>query len=174
MSGNHALMSVIIDAGLKCFAALLQPEIVQFAQITIAVFALHKCGDSSRFSDHLMVMAAHRLALDGDFGVANGNDAKQQGAPDTADRGPQRHEGEEHQHPAIAFKTRGFEDFHPGETGSDAQCRASQRPQRQTKQSQQRDLHTFFVSGNSLEVCHGKRDEVQWCAENERLVGVHR
>jgi len=42
-------MSVIIDAGLKCFAALLQPEIVQFAQITIAVFALHKCGDSGRF-----------------------------------------------------------------------------------------------------------------------------
>jgi hypothetical protein len=38
-------MSVIIDAGLKCCALLLQPEIEQSAQITIAVFALHKCGD---------------------------------------------------------------------------------------------------------------------------------
>jgi hypothetical protein len=29
------------------------------------------------------------------------------------------------------------------------------------------------VSGNSLEVCHGKRAEVQWCMENERCFGVH-
>jgi hypothetical protein len=68
-------MSVIIDAGLTCCISVLQPEIEQIAQITIAVFALHKCGDSGRFSDHLMVMAAHWLALDGDFGVANGDDA---------------------------------------------------------------------------------------------------
>ena len=79
----------------------------------------------------------------------------------------------EHQLAAIAFKTRGFEDFHRGEAGPDAQRRTSQRPQCQTRQSQQRDLHTFFVSGNSLVVCHGRRNEVQWCAENERRIGVH-
>src|SRR6059058_6170556 len=37
--------------------SLLQAEIEQIGQNTIAVFALHKCGDSDRFSDHLMVMA---------------------------------------------------------------------------------------------------------------------
>jgi len=42
-------MSVIIDAGLKCCALLLQREIVQIGQNTIVVFALHKCGDSVRF-----------------------------------------------------------------------------------------------------------------------------
>jgi hypothetical protein len=41
-------------------------------------------------------MAARRLVLDGDFDVANGNDAEQQSVADAADRGPQRHEGEEH------------------------------------------------------------------------------
>ena len=66
---------------------------------------------------------------------------------------------------AIAFKTRGFEDFQPGKAGPDAQCRASQRPQCQTKQGQQRDLHTVFVSGNSLVVCHGRRNEVQCVGE---------
>ena len=35
-----------------------------------------------------MVKAARRLALDGDFDVANGDDAEQQGAADTADHGP--------------------------------------------------------------------------------------
>ena len=49
---------------------------------------MHKCGASGRFSDQLTVMAAHRFALDGDFGVANRDDAEQQGAAYTADRGP--------------------------------------------------------------------------------------
>jgi hypothetical protein len=53
----------------------LKLQIEDHGQNAIAVFALHKCGDSGRFSDHLMVIAAHRLALDGDFGVANGGDA---------------------------------------------------------------------------------------------------
>jgi hypothetical protein len=42
-------MSVIIDAGLKCCTSLLQPEIEQFGQNAIAVFALHKCGGFGRF-----------------------------------------------------------------------------------------------------------------------------
>jgi hypothetical protein len=53
----------------------LQPEIEQSAQITIDVFALHKCGDSSRFSDHLMVMAAHRLAFEDFHSGETGSDA---------------------------------------------------------------------------------------------------
>jgi len=73
-------MSVIIDAGLKCCASLLQREIVQIGRIAIVVFALHKCGDLAVY-DHLTVMAAQRLALDGDFGIANRDDAEQRGAP---------------------------------------------------------------------------------------------
>jgi hypothetical protein len=50
----------------------LQLQIEGHGQNTIAVFALHKCGGFRPFADHLTVMTAHRLALDGDFGVANG------------------------------------------------------------------------------------------------------
>ena len=72
-----------------------------FGEITTAVSALHKCRDFA-FST---LRAAHRLAFDGDFGVSDRDHAEQQGAADTADRGAQGHEGEEHQHAAIAFKS---------------------------------------------------------------------
>src|SRR6478735_476203 len=68
-------------------------------------------------ADHLTVMTARRHPFVGDFGVANRDHAEQQGAADGADRGAERHEGEEHQHAAIAFKTRGFKDSRPGPTG---------------------------------------------------------
>jgi hypothetical protein len=60
-----------------------------------------------------------------------------------------------------------FEDFHSGEAGPDAQRRASQR---QTGQSQQRDRHTFFVSGNSLVVGVGRSDQVQ--CDGEKTEGL--
>ena len=144
MSGNHALMSVIIDAGLKCFAALLQPEIVQFAQITIAVFALHKCGD-------FLNLPFERCAgsvRDGDVGVPPGQEAKGDGACNPAQNGAARHEAEEHQHAAIPFKVRGFEQFDPGEPGPDPQCRAAQRTQEKAEQNQQCDLHSAQLAPN--------------------------
>jgi hypothetical protein len=66
----------------------LQLQIEDHGQNAIVVFALPKCGDFRPFADHLTVMTAQRPALDGDFGVANRDDAEQQGAAYTADRGP--------------------------------------------------------------------------------------
>jgi hypothetical protein len=56
-------------------------------------------------------------------------------SPNT-DHGAQRHEGEEHQRAAIAFKTGGFEDFDPGELGADAERGSAERAQQQTQQRQ--------------------------------------
>jgi hypothetical protein len=49
----------------------------------------------------------------------------------------------------------------PGQTGPDPERRTAQRAQCQTKQSQQCDLHVFFLSGRGLVMCHGWRGEVQ-------------
>jgi hypothetical protein len=49
--------------------------------------------------NHLPVAQACRLPFEGDFSVTNRDHGKQQGAPDTADRGAERHEGKEHQLP---------------------------------------------------------------------------
>ncbi len=46
--------------------------------------------DLGPLSGCLAVAAAYRLALDGDFGIANGDHAEQQSAPDSADRGAKR------------------------------------------------------------------------------------
>ena len=45
------------------------------------------------YRDHLTVIAACRLAFEDDFGDANHGVTEQQGAPDTADRSFQRHDG---------------------------------------------------------------------------------
>jgi hypothetical protein len=66
-------------------------------------------------SASLPLAPAHRLAFDGDFGVADRDHAEQERAAEPADRGAERHEGEEHQHPAIAFKAGGLEQLEPGE-----------------------------------------------------------
>jgi len=42
---------------------------------------------------------------------------------------------------AIAFKTGGFEDFDPGQPGTDAERGAAECTQQQTQQDQQRNLH---------------------------------
>ena len=102
------------------------------AEIQSPFFALHKCGRSFR---RLPVPPARRLPFDGDFGVADRDHPEQQRAAEPADRGPQRHEGKEHQHAAIAFKIGGFEDFDPGQPGADPERGAAQRPQNQTEQA---------------------------------------
>jgi hypothetical protein len=61
------------------------------------------------------------LPLDGDRVVVHRQQAEQHGATDAADHGTEWHEGEEHQHAAITFEISGFEDFDPGEPGSDAE-----------------------------------------------------
>ena len=76
---------------------------------------------------------ADRLAFPGYCSVANREPAGQQRANEAADQGAQRHEGEEHQHAAIAFKTRGFKDFDPGKTGADAERSTAQHAQHQTQ-----------------------------------------
>ena len=58
--------------------------------------------------------------------------------------GAERHEGEEHQHAAIAFKIRGVEDFDPDKAGADAERGAAERAQQQTQQHKQRNFHGGF------------------------------
>src|ERR1700722_7713165 len=89
----------------------------------------------------LPVGLAGRLAVNGDFGVAESNHAEQQGAAEAAERSSERHEGEEHQHSAIAFKAAGVEDFDPGQPGADAKRRTAERAQHQTEDGKQRDFH---------------------------------
>ena len=131
--------------------SLLGVEVGQFVQTAIRISALHKCRGSATSTG----MAVPGLAFDGDLGVAQGDQAEGQRAAQSADCGTERHEGEEHQHAVMTFKTRGFEDFDPGQPGADPERRTSQRPQRQTKQSQQRDLHMFFLSAKCLVVGRG-------------------
>ena len=114
-------------------------QIGPFGQNTIDIFALHKCGDSR----DLAVSRASRLPFDGDFGVAKRDHAEQQGAAKSADGSPQRHEGEEHQRPARAFKTGGFCDFDPGEPGGKPESGAAQCAQYQPEHAQQRDFHSY-------------------------------
>src|SRR6266576_3108724 len=105
-----------------------------------------------------------RLLLEGDFGVADRDHAEGECAAEPADHGAQRHEGEEHQHAAIAFKVRGLEDFDPGKSGADAERGPAERAQHQTQQHKQRDFHGAVSAGDacktSLLVAAGE-DEVQ-------------
>jgi hypothetical protein len=80
----------------------------------------------------LPVVPARGLAFDGDFGVAESHHAEQQRAAEPTDHGAKRHEGEEDQHPAIAFKAGGIENFDPGQAGADAKRGAAKRAQHQT------------------------------------------
>src|SRR6478735_1672849 len=72
-------------------------EIERTGQNTIAVFALHKCGD---FLNLPFVRCAGSVR-DGDVGVPPGKEAKGDGACNPAQNGAARHEAEEHQHAAI-------------------------------------------------------------------------
>jgi len=56
------------------------------------------------YNDHLTVIAARRLALNDDFGVANRDETEHQRTPDTADRSSRRREGEEHHLPLSPSK----------------------------------------------------------------------
>jgi hypothetical protein len=56
--------------------SLLQPEIGQFAQIAIIVFASHKCGGFGDFPVIWRSWRANRRAFDGDAGTANRSDAE--------------------------------------------------------------------------------------------------
>jgi hypothetical protein len=118
------------------------------------------------FSGHLSVMTAHRLALDGDFGVANAMMPNSRAPPISVITARSGMKVKEHRHPAIAFKTRGFEDF--VQPRCPAPCRAAPPAPSQAKPAA-RSSYVLRV-GNSPVVCHGKRDEVQCCAENERRV----
>ena len=71
-------------------------------------------GISGRLPPPWRLPAPDRLALDGDRVVAQGQKPEQEGAARPAEDGAQGHEGEEHQHAAIAFKVSGLKDFHPG------------------------------------------------------------
>jgi hypothetical protein len=62
----------------------------------------------------------------------------------------------------MAFKMRGFEEFHPARINLEAQ-RGRPTPSRAKPAS-------LLVSGNSLVIGHGKCDEVQRCAQNERWI----
>ena len=114
---------------------------------------------------HLSLPAPWRSArpLDGNFGITPGQHAEGNGADEGAQNGAQRHEGEEHQHAAMAFKIRGFKDFHPGQAGADAERGAAQNAKQQTQQNQQRDLH-LSLDAISLKVVlrwvAGAREEV--------------
>ncbi|MBU6457865.1 MAG: hypothetical protein KGQ48_10020, partial [Bradyrhizobium sp.] len=102
---------------------------------------LERRSDSIGTENALVVATAHRFVFDGDFGVAQGHHCEKQRAGEPADHGTKWHEGEEHQHAAIAFKIAGLEDFDPGEACPDAEGGTAQRAQHQTQQCKQRDLH---------------------------------
>src|SRR5215510_10965000 len=79
--------------------------------------------------------------FEGDFSVPRRQHAEGDGAGQPAKNGAARHEAEEHQHAAIAFKIRGFKDFDPGKAGAYAERGAAENAQNQTQQNQKRDLH---------------------------------
>jgi hypothetical protein len=60
--------------------------------------------DAAKLDRALAVVAARRLLLDGDFGIADRHHAERQRAAEPANNGAKRHERKEHQHSAIAFK----------------------------------------------------------------------
>jgi hypothetical protein len=90
-------------------------------------------------------------------------------SPNT-DHGAQRHEGEEHQRAAIAFKTGGFEDFDPGELG--AKCRAwlrRARPATNPATPMTRSSWQWSCPASEMHNAPGwvatRRDQVQCVAE---------
>ena len=76
-------------------------------------------------------MTADVIALDRDLVIAECKHAEQQRAAECADHGARRHEGEEHQHAAIALEACGLEELDPGEPGADAERSSAQRAQKQ-------------------------------------------
>ena len=85
---------------------------------------------SRRAGSRSIAISASRIAI-----TANNS------APPSPPIGAKRHESEEHQHSAIAFKAACFEKFDLGKPGADAKRSATQRAQHQTQQDKQRDFH---------------------------------
>jgi hypothetical protein len=136
-----AVMGVIGDAAARMLPNYLVLQILPLARNAIGNFALHGCGQAAA---DLPAVAAHRLLFERDFGVADRDHPEQERAAQPADRGPERHEGKEHQHAVIVFEAGGSENLHPGESGADAERRAAERANDQTQQDKQRDFHDVF------------------------------
>jgi hypothetical protein len=123
------------------------------------------------YSDHLTVIAACRLAFEDDFGGANHDVTEQQDAPDTADHSPQRRDGKNTAFPP-SYSKRGVLQISV-EARADPYSSPAPPSASGAKPGNASNAHAFFTTGSSLEVCHGKPDEVQRCAQNERRVCMH-
>ena len=83
----------------------------------------------------LRLPVARRLAFDRDLVIAEGQNAEQEGAAKPAEDGAHGHEGEEHQHAAIAFKIRGLEQFGPGQAKPNPERGPAKCAQHQAKKA---------------------------------------
>ena len=79
--------------------------------------------------------------LDAEFVWAGSGDAEQDGAGDAAEQGANGHEGEKHQHGAVAFEIAGLEQFDPRNPGTEAERAAAEKSEDETQQDQQDDFH---------------------------------
>src|ERR1700744_1000264 len=112
---------------------------------------------TERLPSILRVMATRGLAFDRDLAVAEGQDTEPEGAAESPDHGPERHEGEEHQHAAGAFEISGLEDFHPGEPGAYPERRPPESAEKKPEQGKQRNLHEYASSATSRDESRGRK-----------------